>query len=151
MIAGYFLNPPAHNQDLLWRTPDKPEQPAAAAAHADITILMINPALPDKERQTQVTTPAQWTAHIVEIADPLDGLVRAAEIQPDMLVIDLDTPSFDIGEVLCAVKRSNYFNGQIALAVSTDLPSHEIPGQASWPPDVMLLQRSAWLGAMRSC
>jgi CheY-like chemotaxis protein len=149
MITGYFEHPPCYTRDLLWRTADSPQQPPASAVHADVTILMINPALPDPERQTRVVTPAQWTAHIVEVSDPLDGLVRAAEIQPDMLVIDLDTPTFDIPEVLRAVKRSSYFDGQITLAVATDLAPGEIPGQTTWPPDVMLLRRSAWLQALQ--
>ncbi|NVO07427.1 MAG: hypothetical protein HXX19_16590, partial [Rhodoferax sp.] len=84
MIAGYFQSPPCHNRDLLWRTVAAPAQPPAPEVHADITILMINPALQDPERQTRVVTPARWTAQVVEVADPLDSLVRAAEIQPDM-------------------------------------------------------------------
>ena len=150
MRAGFFASAPSQPQDLLWRSAEPPRTLAAPEVHADVTILMINPALLDAERRTRVVTPANWLAQIVEIADPLDGLVRAAEMQPDMLIIDLETPSFDVATVLCAVKRSRYFKEHTRLAVVTDLDCDAIPGHTAWPSDVMVLRRTDWLAALHS-
>ena len=146
--AHALAGPPSPPHDLLWRCTEAPAYNAPAPVHADVTILMINPELQGPERRTQVVTPANWLAQIVEIADPLDGLVRAAEMQPDMLIIDLATPTFDVAEVLCAVKRSRYFKDRTSLAVATDLDGDAIPGHTAWPDDVLLLRRRDWLAAL---
>ena len=151
MSTIYYENMCRFEQDLLLRTPEKAEPFPVDRVHADINVVMINPALQEDERQTQMVTPAKWMAHIVEVSDPVDGLVRAAELKSDLLIIDLDTPAFNVGEVLRAVKRSSHFHDQIALAVTTDLNREDIEGVSTWPADVLLLRRSDWLQGLASC
>ncbi len=85
---------------------------------------------------------ATLPVHCTAMASGMEAMIRITDIQPDLLITDLDMPGIDGFELLRLLSQNPRFD-HIALMVLTALTPEEIQARGELPQGIIFLSKPA--------
>lgn len=118
-----------------------PGPPVSAASAAPFKLLFVED---DPDLLNLFSAIVQGWTFPIELCtakNGFEGLVRIGQLQPDLVVTDLNMPGMDGFQMIRALKNEDSGFQQLAIIVATSYGPDEIRDRGGLPPDVRVFQK----------
>ena len=123
---------------------------AAPVAAPSIKILLVEDDPGMLSLTAQVISTWKMPIVLSTATNGFEGLVRIGEVQPDMVITDLNMPGMDGFQMLQALKRPGSGYESLSVIVVSALSPQEIAKEGGLPPDVIFFAKPVHFGKLQA-